>query len=481
MSSVIVSISAVIEDKTKKLDDPMEAIRNLRIENLNSKAMKKLGYKVDESYGINNGIMDEKRRGTIVPADDPPFPNGKISRQSRVLSSNYLNLIRNAACNNRSPSQNAHAMNTSAKNSHGNYHNNNNNSNYNNNKSGNKNKHDSNVSSHNIDDKNDNKDGTGVANVPYNNRNTSVVMNQRKLRQNSTTNETKSSTCDHQLTSPIKSDLGIINPEYQSSNPNSPRDDTKQFFSTATKKENDDDEDNESTEMSSVITDYDGIELDSTSDESKTTTIFDDNNVTNSSKSVYINMETAITSNNNGRCSTDHDFRHTPPISSTPNVNHVVSSRETISLDSSGLVDVSSNVELISIQKYSSNLHANHNKNNDSVTSILPTTTTSENIFKNDNSNKYQKNKTNFENKIISNQNTSTKSNNNEESLRGKELGTKFYRLSHSPNRLTRNHTNSSYFEIRPNSRKTLIRTSPKSSGSSPSSNIEKYDNAHVT
>ena len=48
MSGVIVSISGIIEEKTKKLDigDPMDAIRNLRIENLNSKAMKKLGYKV---------------------------------------------------------------------------------------------------------------------------------------------------------------------------------------------------------------------------------------------------------------------------------------------------------------------------------------------------------------------------------------------------------------------------------------------------
>jgi len=48
MSGVIVSISGVIEEKTKNLGvtDPLEALRNIRVENLNSRALKKLGYKM---------------------------------------------------------------------------------------------------------------------------------------------------------------------------------------------------------------------------------------------------------------------------------------------------------------------------------------------------------------------------------------------------------------------------------------------------
>lgn len=102
MSGVIVSISGVIEEKTKKLDigDPMDAIRTLRLENLNSKAMKKLGYKVDEgvmpptvrgggggmppklsrqntNHILNMSSVNQKRRGTLIPDDThmirPPF------------------------------------------------------------------------------------------------------------------------------------------------------------------------------------------------------------------------------------------------------------------------------------------------------------------------------------------------------------------------------------------------------------------------
>ncbi len=81
MSGVILSISNLIEEKTKKFDvaDPMDAIRNLRIENLNTKAMKKLGYKV------TNGPLDEMthynlntRRGTIVPEDTVPRRVSKL-------------------------------------------------------------------------------------------------------------------------------------------------------------------------------------------------------------------------------------------------------------------------------------------------------------------------------------------------------------------------------------------------------------------
>lgn len=90
MSGVIVSISSVIEEKTKKLDvtDPMDAIRNLRIENLNSKAMKKLGYKVDEGMMLPPTLREGRmmRRGTIIPDTDQP------KRRVGRLANDHLNL-----------------------------------------------------------------------------------------------------------------------------------------------------------------------------------------------------------------------------------------------------------------------------------------------------------------------------------------------------------------------------------------------------
>lgn len=48
MSGVIVSISGVIEEKTKNIGmpDPLETLKAIQVGNLNSKAMKKLGYKM---------------------------------------------------------------------------------------------------------------------------------------------------------------------------------------------------------------------------------------------------------------------------------------------------------------------------------------------------------------------------------------------------------------------------------------------------
>lgn len=48
MSGVIVSISGVIEEKTKNMvmPDPLETLKAIQVGNLNSKAMKKLGYKM---------------------------------------------------------------------------------------------------------------------------------------------------------------------------------------------------------------------------------------------------------------------------------------------------------------------------------------------------------------------------------------------------------------------------------------------------
>lgn len=51
MSGVIVAISGVIEEKTKNIGmpDPLETLRAIQVGNLNSKAMKKLGYKMGPS------------------------------------------------------------------------------------------------------------------------------------------------------------------------------------------------------------------------------------------------------------------------------------------------------------------------------------------------------------------------------------------------------------------------------------------------
>ena len=70
MSGVIVSISSVIEEKTKNMvADPLEALRNIRVENLNSRALKKLGYKMGpqvarDNMGLSN---DDIRPGGLPP------------------------------------------------------------------------------------------------------------------------------------------------------------------------------------------------------------------------------------------------------------------------------------------------------------------------------------------------------------------------------------------------------------------------------
>ncbi|XP_065051039.1 TWiK family of potassium channels protein 18-like [Rhopilema esculentum] len=96
MSGVIFSLSNFIEEKTKKFDmqDPMDAIRNLRIENLNTKAMKKLGYK------MTNGPLDEMthynlntRRGTIVPDDTAPRRISKFFDEAQKERTANKNLV----------------------------------------------------------------------------------------------------------------------------------------------------------------------------------------------------------------------------------------------------------------------------------------------------------------------------------------------------------------------------------------------------
>ena len=96
MSGVIFSLSNFIEEKTKKFDmqDPMDAIRNLRIENLNTKAMKKLGYK------MTNGPLDEMthynlntRRGTIVPDDTAPRRISKFFEEAQKERTANKNLV----------------------------------------------------------------------------------------------------------------------------------------------------------------------------------------------------------------------------------------------------------------------------------------------------------------------------------------------------------------------------------------------------
>ena len=71
MSGVIVSISGVIEEKTKNMvmPDPLETLKAIQVGNLNSKAMKKLGYKM----GPTPSNDDVRQR-------IPPRMNSSIAR-----------------------------------------------------------------------------------------------------------------------------------------------------------------------------------------------------------------------------------------------------------------------------------------------------------------------------------------------------------------------------------------------------------------
>lgn len=74
MSSVVVAISGVIENKTQMLVDPMEAFRRIDMDNLNSVAVKKLGLKINrpDNLNVRNGTEAQK-------AND--IPNGATNRR----------------------------------------------------------------------------------------------------------------------------------------------------------------------------------------------------------------------------------------------------------------------------------------------------------------------------------------------------------------------------------------------------------------
>jgi hypothetical protein len=81
MSGVIVSISGVIEEKTKNFGivDPLEALRNIRVENLNSRALKKLGYK------MGPGMVPQAAAGPPKPED--ATANGRLPpRAPKVIA-----------------------------------------------------------------------------------------------------------------------------------------------------------------------------------------------------------------------------------------------------------------------------------------------------------------------------------------------------------------------------------------------------------
>lgn len=82
MSGVIVSISGVIEEKTKNLGvvDPLEALRNIRVENLNSRALKKLGYKMGPPGPQGPGGQMNDRTRDRIPNGLPPKLAPKINQ-----------------------------------------------------------------------------------------------------------------------------------------------------------------------------------------------------------------------------------------------------------------------------------------------------------------------------------------------------------------------------------------------------------------
>lgn len=75
MSGVIVSISGVIEEKTKNIGmpDPLETLRAIQVGNLNSKAMKKLGYKMGPSP--SNEEMRQRIPPKAISSNTRAFEN----------------------------------------------------------------------------------------------------------------------------------------------------------------------------------------------------------------------------------------------------------------------------------------------------------------------------------------------------------------------------------------------------------------------
>lgn len=75
MSGVIVAISGVIEEKTKNIGmpDPLETLRAIQVGNLNSKAMKKLGYKMGPSP--SNEEMRQRIPARAISSNTRAFDN----------------------------------------------------------------------------------------------------------------------------------------------------------------------------------------------------------------------------------------------------------------------------------------------------------------------------------------------------------------------------------------------------------------------
>lgn len=97
MSGVIVSISGVIEEKTKNFGvDPLEALKNIRVENLNSRALKKLGYKMGPGgpggpgAPMNHGDMDRPMPNRLPPKLAPKNVTGTNNTMERSRSAETM-------------------------------------------------------------------------------------------------------------------------------------------------------------------------------------------------------------------------------------------------------------------------------------------------------------------------------------------------------------------------------------------------------
>ncbi|KAK3739737.1 hypothetical protein QZH41_016185 [Actinostola sp. cb2023] len=97
MSGVIVSISGVIEEKTKNLGvvDPLEALRNIRVENLNSRALKKLGYKMGPA--VPQGTAHESVPIIIRRVRKVPKRHERVTKITKLQTLNESIEIREEA------------------------------------------------------------------------------------------------------------------------------------------------------------------------------------------------------------------------------------------------------------------------------------------------------------------------------------------------------------------------------------------------
>lgn len=92
MSGVIVSISGVIEEKTKNMamPDPLESLKAIQYANLNSKAMRKLGYKMGPSPSSDDARQRQQHQRPPKTNSSTPCAIDPSSNRDRSQSADKM-------------------------------------------------------------------------------------------------------------------------------------------------------------------------------------------------------------------------------------------------------------------------------------------------------------------------------------------------------------------------------------------------------